>query len=239
MPDQSRLHYIYGMDPILKIAIVEDNDDLRSILIEDISLAGYIVQGADSAKQLDELFSTHSFDILIADVNLPGEDGFSIAARYKRQHPNLMIVMLTARTAVEDKVDGYEAGADLYLTKPVSNAELLAAIGSISRRVSATKLPSAVVLNLKKMTLTADKVVDLNRQEALIIKALAESPSSNLPYYQLLELCNERVDEASKAALEVRITRLRKKFVDAGVEKSFRALRGDGYQLLVDVQIVL
>ena len=239
MPYQSGLDYIYGMDASLKIAIVEDNDDLRSILIEDISIAGYVVQGAESAKQLDELFSAHTFDILIADVNLPGEDGFSIAARYKKQHPNLVIVMLTARTAVEDKVGGYEAGADLYLTKPVSNAELLAAIGSVSRRVNAQKSPSAVVLNLKKMTLTADKAVDLNRQEALIIKALAESPSSNLPYYQLLELCHERVDEASKAALEVRITRLRKKFVDAGVEKSFRALRGDGYQLLVDVQIVL
>ena len=227
------------MDSSLKIAIVEDNDDLRSILIQDISIAGYFVQGADSAKQLDELFANDTFDILIADVNLPGEDGFSIAARYKKYQPNLAIVMLTARTAVEDKVGGYEAGADLYLTKPVSNFELLAAIGSIARRVSAQKPKSEIVLNLKNMTLTAAKTVDLNRQEVLIVKALSESPSSNLPYYQLLEICNEPVDETSKATLEVRIARLRKKFVEAGVDKSLRALRGDGYQLLVDIHIVL
>ncbi|MBU3612134.1 response regulator transcription factor [Polynucleobacter sp. MG-27-Goln-C1] len=227
------------MDPNLKIAIVEDNDDLRSILIQDISIAGYFVQGADSAKQLDELFAADIFDILIADVNLPGEDGFSIAARYKKYHPHLAIVMLTARTAVEDKVGGYEAGADLYLTKPVSNFELLAAIGSIARRVSTQKPKPEIVLNLKNMTLTAAKTVDLNRQEVLIVKALSESSSSNLPYYQLLEICSEPVDETSKATLEVRIARLRKKFVEAGVDKSLRALRGDGYQLLVDIHIVL
>ncbi|MGV0962726.1 MAG: response regulator transcription factor [Polynucleobacter sp.] len=227
------------MDSNLKIAIVEDNDDLRSILIQDISIAGYFVQGADSAKQLDELFATHTFDILIVDVNLPGEDGFSIAARYKKHHSNLAIVMLTARTAVEDKVGGYEAGADLYLTKPVSNFELLAAIGSIARRVSAQKPKLEITLNLKNMTLTASKTVDLNRQEVLIVKALSESSSSNLPYYQLLEICNEPVDETSKATLEVRVARLRKKFVEAGVDKSLRALRGDGYQLLVDIHIVL
>lgn len=227
------------MDSNLKIAIVEDNDDLRSILIQDISIAGYFVQGADSAKQLDELFAADTFDILIADVNLPGEDGFNIAARYKKQHSNLAIVMLTARTAVEDKVGGYEAGADLYLTKPVSNFELLAAIGSIARRVSSQKPKPEIVLNLKNMTLTAAKTVDLNRQEVLIVKALSESSSSNLPYYQLLEICREPVDETSKATLEVRIARLRKKFVEAGVDKSLRALRGDGYQLLVDIHIVL
>ena len=227
------------MDSNLKIAIVEDHDDLRSILLQDISIAGYFVQGAESAKQLDELFSICAFDILIADVNLPGEDGFSIAARYKSHYPNLAVVMLTARATVEDKVGGYEAGADLYLTKPVSNAELLAAIGSISRRVNAQKSKPEIVLNLKNMTLTAANAVDLNRQEVLIVKALSESPSSNLPYYQLLEICNEPVDETSKATLEVRITRLRKKFVEAGVDKSLRALRGDGYQLLVDVHIAL
>ena len=227
------------MDSNLKVAIVEDNDDLRSILIQDISIAGYFVQGADSAKQLDELFAIHAFDILIADVNLPGEDGFSIAARYKNDHPNLAIMMLTARTAVEDKVGGYEAGADLYLTKPVSNSELLAAIGSIARRVGAQKSKPEIVLNLKNMTLTAAKTVDLNRQEVLIVRALSESPSSNLPYFQLLKICSEPVDETSKATLEVRIARLRKKFVEAGVDKSLRALRGDGYQLLVDIHIAL
>ena len=227
------------MDPTLKIAIVEDNDDLRSLLLQDLSIAGYFVRGAESAEQLDEIFSVNNFDVLIADVNLPGESGFEIVTRFKRLNAYLTVVMLTARTSPEDKVRGYESGADLYLTKPVSNPELLAVIGSISRRISSQKGSPEILLNVKGLTLTGASTVDVNRQEALIIKALSESPSSNLPYYRLLEICNEPVDETSKAGLEVRITRLRKKFVEIGVDKSFRALRGNGYQLLVNVHIVL
>ena len=227
------------MDSNLKIAIVEDNDDLRALLMEDLFMAGYFVQGAESAEQLDEIFAVNNFDVLIADVNLPGESGFDIAKRYKRLNSHLTIVMLTARTSTEDKVMGYESGADLYLTKPVSNTELLALVGSISRRLSAQKSAPKIKLNLKNLTLTGTKTVDLNKQEVAIIKALSESQASNLPYYKLLEICNEPVDETAKAGLEVRITRLRKKFVEIGVDRSFRALRGNGYQLLVNVHIVL
>lgn len=226
------------MYPGLKIAIVEDNDDLRSLLMQDLSIAGYFVRGAESAEQLDEIFAINNFDVLIADVNLPGESGYEIAARYKRLNSHLTVVMLTARTSLEDKVRGYESGADLYLTKPISNPELLAVISSISRRISSQKGSPEILLNIKGLTLTGVTTVDLNQQEALIIKALSESSSSNLPYYRLLEICNEPVDEISKASLEVRITRLRKKFVEIGIEKSFRALRGNGYQLLVNVHII-
>lgn len=228
------------MDSNLKIAIVEDNDDLRLLLVDALSRAGYFVRGADSAEQLDELFLEIAFDIVIVDVNLPGEDGLSMASRYRRFNSQLNIVMLTARTTTEDKVAGYASGADLYLTKPVSNAELLAAMSSIERRVDLGRVMPEIVLNLKNMTLTASKSVDLNKQEVLIIKALSEAASSNLPYFKILEICGDRIDEVSKATLEVRIARLRKKFIEAGVSKQpFRALRGSGYQLLVDVYIDL
>lgn len=227
------------MDSNLKIAIVEDNADLRALLIRGLSNAGYFVKGAESAEQLEEIFALDSFNVLIADVNLPGESGFDIAARYKRQNAYLTVVMLTARASEEDKVMGYASGADIYLTKPVSNTELLAVIGSISRRVIAQRAAPDILLNLKSLTLTGPlKNVDLSKQEASMIKALSESPSFNLPYFRLLEICNDDLDEAAKGGLEVRITRLRKKFVEAGIEKSIRALRGNGYQLLVDVQIV-
>lgn len=228
------------MDSNLKIAIVEDNADLRALLMRGLSSAGYFVRGAESAEQLEEIFSLDSFNVLIADVNLPGESGFDIAARYKRQNAYLTVVMLTARASESDKVMGYESGADLYLTKPVSNTELLAVIGSIARRVSAQSAAPEILLNLKSLTLAGPlKTVDLSKQEAAMIKVLSESPSFNLPYYRLLEIYSDDLDDAAKGGLEVRITRLRKKFVEAGVKKSFRALRGNGYQLLANVQIVL
>ena len=227
------------MDTGLKIALVEDNDDLRDLLLRDISRAGYDVQGAGCADDLDDLAATTTFDVLILDINLPGENGFEIARRYKQANPDVFIVMLTARVGTDDKVSGYESGADMYLTKPVSSAELMAAIGSVCRRLQKPSSNAEIMLNVREMLLTGDGSTELNRQETVMLKALIESSNGNLPYYRLLELCGEEVNATSKATLEVRIVRLRKKLGDVGVEgKSIRAIRGEGYQLLQRIRIV-
>ena len=227
------------MDTGLKIALVEDNDDLRDLLLRDVSRAGYDVQGAGCADDLDDLAATTTFDVLILDINLPGENGFDIARRYKQANPDVFIVMLTARVGTDDKVSGYESGADMYLTKPVSSAELMAAIGSVCRRLQKPSSNAEIMLNVREMLLTGDGSTELNRQETVMLKALIESSNGNLPYYRLLELCGEEVNATSKATLEVRIVRLRKKLGDVGVEgKSIRAIRGEGYQLLQRIRIV-
>lgn len=227
------------MDTGLKIALVEDNDDLRDLLLRDISRAGYDVQGAGCADDLDDLAATTTFDVLILDINLPGENGFDIARRYKQANPDVFIVMLTARVGTDDKITGYGSGADMYLTKPVSSAELMAAIGSVCRRLQKPSSNAEIMLNVREMLLIGDDSVELNRQETVMLKALIESSNGNLPYYRLLELCGEEVNATSKATLEVRIVRLRKKLGDVGVEgKSIRAIRGEGYQLLQRIRIV-
>lgn len=228
------------MDTSIKIVLVEDNDDLRDLLAREISRAGFDVQSASCAEDLDDAAAITAFDVLILDINLPGENGLEIARRYKHSNPNIYIIMLTARVGTEDKVVGYEAGADIYLSKPVASVELIAAINSVGRRLqSQLHIDSEVVLNVREMTLTGDAVIELNRQETSILKALSESPHGNLPYYRLLELCGEDVNATSKATLEVRIVRLRKKMAEIGVEgKPIRAIRGEGYQLLRRIKIV-
>jgi len=227
------------MDTGLKIALVEDNDDLRDLLLRDISREGYDVHGAGCADDLDDLAATTTFDVLILDINLPGENGFDIARRYKQANPDVFIVMLTARVGTDDKITGYGSGADMYLTKPVSSAELMAAIGSVCRRLQKPSSNAEIILNVREMLLIGDDSVELNRQETVMLKALIESSNGNLPYYRLLELCGEEVNATSKATLEVRIVRLRKKLGDVGVEgKSIRAIRGEGYQLLQRIRIV-
>lgn len=227
------------MDTHLKIALLEDNDDLRDLLARDISRAGYDVQATDCAESLDELSVQTSFDLLILDLNLPGENGLSVAQRYKRANQGLHIIMLTARVRPEDRITGYESGADVYLTKPVSSAELIAAIGSVARRLAAQNTAQELLLNVRAMTLSGRHTVELNRQEVMILKALSESPNGNLPYFRLLELCGEAVvDENAKATLEVRVVRLRKKLADAGIEgKAIRAIRGEGYQLIAPIKV--
>lgn len=228
------------MDTFLKIALVEDNDDLRDLLTRDITRAGYAVHTAECAEDLDDLVAHTSIDLLILDLTLPGEDGLSIARRYKRANPDKYIIMLTARGREQDRINGYESGADIYLTKPISSSELMAAIGSVSRRLLKQQNLIDVALNVRSMTLTGVKTIALNRQEVVMLKALSESPNGNLPYFRLLELCGEQeINDYTKAALEVRMVRLRKKLAEAGIEgKTIRAIRGEGYHLLSQIQII-
>lgn len=226
------------MDTGLKIALVEDNDDLRDLLYRDLSRA-YTVQSVGCADDLDDLAAKTKFDVLILDINLPGENGLDIARRYKQVNPDIYIIMLTARVATEDKIVGYESGADIYLTKPVASTELMAAVGSVGRRLMKSAVPADVVLNMREMSLVGDVSIELNRQEITILKALNESATGNLPYYRLLELCGEEVNATSKSTLEVRVVRLRKKLAEVGMGgKSIRAIRGEGYQLLQRIRIV-
>ena len=226
------------MDTRINIALVEDNDDLRYLLFRDISRAGYAVQSACCADDLDDLAATMFFDLLVLDINLPGENGLEIAQRYKQANPDLYIIMLTARVASDDKVAGYGAGADIYLTKPVSSSELIAAIMSVSRRLLKPSSDQEVVLNVREMTLTGSSIAELNRQETSILKALSESANGLLPYYRLLEICGEDVNATSKSTLEVRMVRLRKKLTEVGVTgKAIRAVRSEGYQLLQRIKI--
>jgi DNA-binding response OmpR family regulator len=223
----------------LKIALVEDNDDLRDLLMRDLLRAGYVAWGASCAEELDKLATENSFNLIVLDLNLPGESGIDIARRYKQSNPGCYIVMLTARTQLEDKVAGYSAGADIYLTKPVSSAELLAAIGSVSRRLSEKPIKWDATLNLIDLTLTASRSVSLNRFEAVILKSLCESANRHLPYFRLIENFGEEVTETSKATLEVRVVRLRKKMEEIGLDRrAIRALRGEGYQLIPQIQVI-
>lgn len=227
------------MDTNLNIALVEDNDDLRDLLLRDVAKAGFSVQGVSCADDLDDLAVSTVFDVLILDINLPGESGLVIAQRYKRANPDLYIIMLTARVGTDDKVTGYQAGADIYLTKPISSSELMAALGTVSRRLSKQSLADPdLVLSLKEMILIGSGRVALNRHEVIVLKALSESANGNLPYYRLLELCGEEVTATSKSTLEVRMVRLRKKLAEVGVEsRAIKTIRGEGYQLLCQIQV--
>lgn len=227
------------MDTQLNIALVEDNDDLRDLLLRDLIEAKYTVLGASCSEELDKLSAENTFNLIVLDLNLPGESGIDIARRYKKSNPNIYIIMLTARTRLEERVEGYSAGADIYLLKPVTSKELLAAIGSIYRRFTDQKLNWEASLNLRDLVLTGSRPISLNRHEATILKSLCESENRQLPYFRLLEYLGEGVTEVSKATLEVRIVRLRKKMEEIGLDrKAIKAMRGEGYQLLCKIQVV-
>lgn len=118
-----------------RIAVVEDEAPLRADLVEYLSACGHDVIGCADGKDLDLILDERTVDIIILDVNLPGEGGFSIAGRL-RSHSDVGIIMLTARGLNVDRVVGLEVGADVYLVKPVELRELEAQVRTLARRLN-------------------------------------------------------------------------------------------------------
>ncbi len=224
----------------LKIAVVEDHADLRDLFIDRLREEGHAAAGFCCAEEFDEHLAEQAVDLIILDLNLPGEDGFSIARRLREAHPQLAILMLTARTAVEDRIRGYTSGADLYLAKPVSPQELMAAVGSIARRVAVASASfKHLSLDLARQVVGGERGEQgLTPPDVALLKALAEAPGHKLDYWRLQELLQLEPDDKGKAALEVRISRLKKKLHDAGApEPAIKALWKEGYQLCVPVRL--
>ena len=233
------------MDITLNIGIVEDNDDLRESIAEVLAGAGHSVEGFSCAEDLVVTSGSEPLELLLLDLNLPGEDGLSLAGRLRRVHPGLRVIMMTTRTAVQDRVRGYDVGADLYLTKPVAEDELLAAVRALGRQIHAEALQVAsrrevlFELDARSRQLRGQGgVAMLNSAEVALLAALACAPGQRLEHWQLLEALGTEVDDASKANLAVRMTRLRGKLSEAGCPgTALRALRASGYQLCIAVEI--
>lgn len=121
--------------PLLNIVLVEDHDLLRTVTESVLTGAGHKVLALGCAEEVDEALSGMNPDLYILDLNLPGEDGISLARRIRRSHPRVGIIMTTVRSEVTDRLDGYESGADIYLPKPTDPTELLAAAVALARRL--------------------------------------------------------------------------------------------------------
>jgi len=227
----------------LNIIVIEDNDDLRESIVEMLSALGHRVLGLSCAEHLGDEGAQAQIDLLVVDLNLPGEDGVSLSRRLRRTQPGLRILMMTARDTVHDKVAGYEAGADIYLTKPVSIEELSAAVRSLGLRLHTDQAlqDSEVLLSVQIARLRAQGPlgsIELSPVEVALLTALARAPGQRLAYWQLFEIMNPRGDTASLTNLAVRMTRLRKKLSDIGVNgPTLQVLRHDGYQLCLPVKL--
>lgn len=226
----------------MNIIVVEDHYDLRLTFVEHLLQEGYKVWGVSCGEDLNTLLATHSVDLLLLDVNLPGENGFQIARRLRDTHPNINIIMLTVKGAETDRINGYESGADIYLAKPVSPAELSAVVRSVFRRMQCEDAASSVLeLDVRHMNFRGQLGnVSLNKLDVALIKTLAVATDRRLPYFRLFEATNRSLDdEHSKGQLELQIFRLRKKLSSIGVDQHFiKSIRGEGYQLTELVRIV-
>ena len=225
------------------IAVIEDNLDLNGILVHALQSAGYAASGYGSVEAFE--MSGEMPDVFLLDLNLPGEDGLSFARRLRTLQPDVGIMMLTARTEMEQRKDGYDSGADIYLTKPSSIDEILGALGALARRVGATGQhvvahaePEVLILSPRKLELAGPTgSVAVTAGEAAVLARCAEDPQGRISLDAFHELMPEG-PALSKVAIEIKIVRLRKKLAAIGIEgRGISAVRNFGYQLLVPIRI--
>jgi DNA-binding response OmpR family regulator len=228
----------------LSIAIVEDDVILREELGHFLRSQGHTVHETVSGPGLDDLMAETQVDIVILDLNLPGQSGFEIAKRLREDLPDLGLIILSARTGSVDRIGSYEHGADIYIPKPCPPHELLAAVRSLGRRVKVSDKSSSWQIDpVRQVLMNVDGSIKLQLQavEAHILAALARSHQRQMSADELCELIGQKRDvvAVSRRALENKISRLRKKFeaLRSDEQALIRSVRGEGYQLCLPVSI--
>jgi DNA-binding response OmpR family regulator len=225
----------------IEIVVVEDHDLVRQELVAFLSRPEWAVRGAEDADAMDKTLRTRMADIAVIDLNLPGEDGLSIAQRLRRARPDIGIVMLTARLLPKDKTAGYRSGADVYLTKPANVGELEAVICNLSRRVKPRGIPQWQ-LDLPRLRLVADapSPITLTKLEAEFLYLLSIAPDRMIDSSTVLHrLARVPGCPADKTHLAVIVSRLRAKGLQNGISREWiKAVRGHGYQLLEAIVLI-
>jgi DNA-binding response OmpR family regulator len=228
--------------PSLHILIVEDNDSLREATQELLFQDGHQVTAVSSAEEVDDTPTRDVPDLYLIDVNLPSENGFSLAERIRKSHPAAGIVLMTARGQLQDRLLGYNCGADNYLVKPVEQAELLVCIQNLARRLKPEKQDEVAGLVLDAQALNLHGPTDsvaLTYAESLLLVAMTRAVGQKLERWQAMQLVDAKDKGLSPANLEMRISVLRKKMDACGAPaEAIRTIRGFGYALSCRVKVV-
>jgi DNA-binding response OmpR family regulator len=224
----------------LKILIVEDNDDLREGWMSFFQRQGHFVRGAGLAAEILDESGDFTPDVYVIDLNLPDADGLTLVKKLRQFHPSVGIIITTARSMIGDKVIGYESGADIYFTKPVDPAELLAGIAAIAKKQWSPNV-GAEGLHLRPdrhVLEGVNGIVDLSPNETILLAGLVRAAGQPLAPWQLAELLGFSDELPTSAALEMRIARLRKKLITAGAASpGIRAAYNRGYMLCCNILI--
>lgn len=226
------------------IVVVDDEADLREGVQEYLLDQGYAVSSAESGRALRALMSDRAVDLVILDINMPEEDGLSIA-RYLRGLGPIGIIMLTANRDTVDRVVGLEVGADDYIAKPFELRELLARVRAVLRRVAAPQSPASTMghevrfgrcmLNLEARRLydLAGGEVPITAMEFDLLKTFAEHPGRVLTRDQLLDLAHSMEMTPFDRSIDMRIGRLRRKIEgDPKLPTTLKTVRGAGYMFV-------
>jgi len=240
------------LEPTQRVIIVEDDQDLRESLIKYLTLAGHDITGVGSALQFYHTIANEDYALAILDVGLPDQNGL-VLAEYLRNNTTMRIIMLSARTSLDDKLAGYNSGADVYMVKPVDFQELSASISNILGRIHPTlsiqtrsdvekqphpKLPTQPVVNSLSWTLEQstrtlytplNEGIELTSKEYDFIVCLSSCNNEAVSRQVILKALQYQNDEFSHRSLESLIHRLRTKILTINSNVPIKTSHGVGY----------
>ena len=221
----------------MKILVIEDEKMLADSIKSMLERKGFQVEAVYDGESGAEYAMLGIYDLLILDVMMPRMDGFEVARQVRQSRCNTPILMLTARSDVHDRIEGLNAGADYYLTKPFDSGELLASINALLRR-QAGQVNELVfgntTLDLGTSTLLCDgKTVRLSAKEFHVMRALLQSGKRIISKGAILSRVWGLETNAVENHVEVYVAMLRKKLALIGSDVRIAAIRGLGYHLEV------
>jgi DNA-binding response OmpR family regulator len=228
-----------------KILLVEDEESLAIGLEFNLTEEGYSVIWAKDGKVALDFFYSQDFDLIILDIMLPYVNGFEVAKKVREKSPQMPILILTARSGVEDRVKGLELGADDYLAKPFHLQELLLRIKGMLKRKTWYKDAASVQpvysfgeneINFENLECrTQDDQIRLTQQEAMVLKYLIDNKGKIVSRKELIEKVWHMNPDIETRTVDNFIVRLRKYFEpDPSSPKYFISIRGAGYMFTVE-----
>lgn len=220
----------------MKILLVEDDDKIRSFIIKGLKEQGFTVDASEDGDTGFSLASTNHYNVILLDIMLPGRDGLSILKNLREQQNNVPVIMLTARTNLNERLEGLNLGADDYLCKPFFIEELIARIHAVSRRASGDAVNilqfRTLTVNLISREVKVDQtLIDLTAREFNLLTLLLRSPERVYTRTQILEHIWGYDFDPQTNVVDVYIRRLRNKLAEVSSSPMIQTVRGVGYRM--------
>jgi len=219
----------------VRLLLVEDDLELANGLVQLLAQSNYAADAVHTGHDAVAACASTPYQLVILDLGLPDEDGISVLGRLRAQGLTSPVLILTARDDLQDRIRGLDAGGDDYLTKPFAYGELEARIRALLRRggaIEGVHVFGAIEFDPDLRSVSVHgRDVPLTAREFAVLEMLLQRPGRVVSKAQLIESLYTWDQDANASAIEVFISRVRRKLEDAGAGVSIRVLRGLGYRL--------
>ncbi|NPV47533.1 MAG: response regulator transcription factor [Armatimonadetes bacterium] len=220
----------------MRVLLVEDQEKIASFVRQALTEQGFLVDLADNGDDAYELAQQGCYDVIVLDIMLPGRDGLSILRHLREQKNPVPVILLTARTGLNERLEGLNLGADDYVTKPFYAEELIARIHAVVRRTSGhqqsvLQIDDVVINLITREVRRGDQQVELTAREFSLLEYLMRSPGRVFPRTQILDHVWGYSFDPSSNVVDVYVRRLRQKLDPTGERQLIEAVRGVGYRI--------